>query len=289
MQDSALKLEDIISKTSDLPTLPVAAFRVIREAENSECTASRMASIIAQDQSLTARILRLANSAYYGLSRQVTELQEAVVVLGMRSVRNLAMVAATYPWLSRPLAGYQLGPKELWLHSYGVAIGTQLIARRLKLRNEDSAFTVGLVHDLGKVALSVWLENRTAQVLSAVTGAGLTYDAAERQVLGYDHTEVGHAMADRWNLPKIMVDAIRYHHAPDESTSDNPLVDCVHLGDYLTMTVGLGLGADGLQYAFSHDSLTRLGIAESDLDELAADFLLAWSDAEKVMEALEAA
>lgn len=279
---TSLTLQDIVEKTPDLPTIPAAALAVMRETESATGTATTVAHHLGQDQALTARVLRLSNSAYYGLQRQVMDLQEAVVVLGMRSVRNLAMVAATYPWLSRPLKGYGLGPKEMWTHAFGVAVGAQLVAKRARLQEVDTMFTAGLVHNMGKVALSIWLENKIPAMLALAVRDNLTFDQVERKLLGYDHAEVGAFMAEQWNLPKQLIQAIRYHHEPDQCPDKNPIVDCVHIGDFLTMSMGFGLGGDGLRYDFHEAALSRIALDASIFDELAAGFIDAVEEYEKL-------
>ncbi|MBS1713544.1 MAG: HDOD domain-containing protein [Armatimonadetes bacterium] len=284
-----ITIEDIVKRTPDLPSLPAAALKVMREAESSTSNASGIAKILAQDQALSARVLRLANSAYYGLTRKVTNLQESVVVLGMRCVRNLCMVAATYPWMSRKLDGYCLGPRELWSHSFGTALGAQLLAKKSGLCNEDQAFTAGLLHDIGKVALSVWLENRTALVVDYAEKAQVPFDEAERKILGYDHCQVGEHLALNWNLPDEIVQAVRWHHDPDSCDPPSPIVDCVHLGIYLTMSMGFGLGGDGLHYKVCEESFRRLGIQEDDLDAITDAFVTGYEDYERMFEELAAA
>lgn len=286
---TVITLEDIVAKTPDLPSLPAAAMKVLKEAQSSTSNASSIAQILAQDQALSVRVLRLANSAYYGLTRKVSNLQEAVVVLGTRCVRNLCMVAATYPWMSRKLEGYALGPRELWTHSFGTALGAQFMAKFSKKCNEDLAFTAGLLHDIGKVALSVWLENKTLSVAKYAAQAEVAFDAAEKRILGFDHCQVGEHLANNWNLPDDIVNAIRWHHTPSALENTPPLVDCVHLGLYMTMAMGLGLGGDGLQYEFCLDSFERLGITHDDLDHIADEFLSAYGEYEKMFQELASA
>lgn len=287
MASSLITIDDIVRKTSDLPSIPAAALRVVRETDSSTSTAGSVAHILAQDQALSVRVLRLANSAYYGLSRKVSDLSEAVIVLGMRSVRNLAMVASTYPWMIRPLAGYCLGPRQLWAHSFGVAVGAQAVAERSRVPGLEAAFTAGLLHDLGKVALSIWLENKVAALIALANRDGLTFDQAERKVLGFDHAEVGQYMAEAWNLPKSLVDGIRYHHEPNLCHPHSPIVDCVHVADYLTMTMGVGLGGDGLQYKFSPECLERIGLTFADLDAITETFVLVYEGYESMFAELQ--
>jgi putative nucleotidyltransferase with HDIG domain len=287
MASGTLTLEDIVSKTTDLPTIPAAALAVIRETDSPTATARGVAMHIGQDQALAARVLRLANSAYYGLQRQIMDHHEAVVILGMRCIRNLAMVAATYPWMTRPLKGYSLGPKEMWTHSFGVAIASQMIAKRTGAVNEEAAFTAGLLHNLGKVALSIWLENKLQAMMALAVRDDLTFDEVERKILGYDHADVGAYLGEKWNLPPPLVETMRYHHNPEACEPRSALVDCVHIGDYLTMSMGYGLGGDGLRYEFSDECVQRLNIQASDFDAITSDFVAAYEEYAKLFEGMD--
>ena len=281
---NTLTIEDIVSRTSDLPTLPAAALAVMRESDSEHGTAQSVAKYLAQDGALAARVLRLANSSYYGLARSVLEVSEAVVVLGMRNVRNLALVASTYPWMNKPLKGYGLAPHDMWRHSFGVAVAASLTAEKCRKCSGEEAFVAGLLHDLGKTAISVWLENKLPAMLRIAEKDGLPFDAVERKVLGYDHTEVGAHMAESWNLPTALVDVMRYHHRPDELVPSNPMVDCVHIGDYLAGSMGFGLGGDGLGYRFDENALSRIGLGVDDLDSLADAFMVSYDKHERLFE-----
>ncbi|MBL8086737.1 MAG: HDOD domain-containing protein [Chthonomonas sp.] len=289
MSEQLITIEEIVSRTTDLPSIPAAALKVLQETESSTSTASSVAQILSTDQALSARILRLANSAYYGLSRRVGNLSEAVVVLGMRTVRNLAIVASSYPWMTKPVPGYELGTKELWLHSFGVAIGAQLAAKRANSPLEEQAFTSGLLCDIGKLALSVWFENKTDKMLQLAQAKRTSFIQVERMLLGYDHAEVGAHLAESWNFPKEIVNAIKYHHDPDACEDRTLLVDCVHFGDYITMLMGFGLGGDGMQYRFCESTLERLGIEPDDLDDVISEFVTQYEAYEKMFEELQAA
>ncbi|MCU0315722.1 MAG: HDOD domain-containing protein [Fimbriimonadaceae bacterium] len=290
MANAAITLQDIVDKTSDLPTLPAAALKVMREVESPHSNASTIGNLLSVDQSLSVRVLRLANSAFYGLNRQVKDLNEAVVILGMKTVKNLAMVAATYPWMSRPVKGYNLGPRQMWCHAFGTAVGAQLVAKMSKACREDIAFTTGLLHDIGKVALSVWVENKIQAISYYATREGIPFDAAERKILGFDHCQVGGYLGEKWNLPEEVVLAIKHHHDPDSLMPDvPPVVDCVHVGNYLTMAMGFGLGGDGLLYGVSEESLARLGLSSAELDEIMDEFVGSYERYEELFGELTAA
>ncbi len=288
---NTITMEELVAKTTDLPSMPAAAVLVMQETNKSTANAQSVARALSTDQALTARVLRLANSAYYGLARQVNELNEAVVILGMRSVKNLAMVAASYPWMSRPLSGYALEPEAMWKHATGVAVGAQLTARLSRKCSEDAAFTAGLLHNLGKVAVSVWLDGKIAAVRLYAAKNDLSFEEAERAIFGFDHCQVGAFLARQWNLPEEIVAACRYHHNPTILPADAPqaIVDCVHIGDYLTCAMGFGLGGDGLQYRFDDAALARLGLAPDGLDRITDDYVALYESYELLFREVTAA
>lgn len=268
-----LTLEDIVSKTTDLPAFSGAAMEVMREADSPLGSVEGMARALGRDPALAAQVLRLANSAFYGLPKQVTSVPQAVLLLGSRAVRNLALAATTFPWLSKPLHGYALGPEQMWQHALGTAVGASMIAQKTRAASPDLAFTAGLLHDIGKLAMSVWLERKLVAYLRIAELEDATFDAVERRVLGYDHTQVGAHLGERWNLPPELILAMRWHHQPDCAPQGNRLVDCVHVADYITVAMGLGIGGDGLRYELSQSSLKRLGLSPDRLTELADEFM----------------
>lgn len=284
MSAGTLQLADIVKRSTDLPTLPEAALAVMRETDNSASSARTVAVHLARDQALSVRVLRLSNSAYYGLQRQVLDLQEAVVLLGMRAVRNLAVVASTYPWMNRPLTGYCLEPKAMWRHSFGVGVASQLLAKRSGMADPELVFPCGLLHNIGKVAMSVWLDKKIGAMMALAQRDNLAFDEVERKLLGYDHTEVGAYLAEQWNLPEMMTKVIRYHHRPNDLQPTDPVVDIVHVADYMTMTLGFGLGGDGLRYDFFPDTLDRLRIQQDDIDAMTAEFVDLYEAYSKVLE-----
>ncbi len=283
-----LSIQEIVSKTKDLPSIPAAALNVMRESESPTCNAASIARHIMLDQALSARVLRLANSAYYGLNRKVSTVQDSVVILGIRTVRNLALVASSYPWMNKPIPGYVLGPKHMWEHGVGVATGAQLIARASRLADPDLAFIAGLLHDLGKVALAAWLENRSTGMLQLAIGANKTFDEVERMVLGFDHCDVGGFLAEQWNLPETFTHAMRHHHNPNAMDPHVAVVDCVHIGDYMAMSMGLGLGVDGLRYELQPEAMERLCIEPAVFEQIMSQYPDAFTSYIEMFNSLEA-
>lgn len=270
-----LTLDDIIARTGELPSVPTVAFEVMRETDRSESNAASVATKLHRDQALTSRVLRLANSSFYGLSRRVSDASEAVVVLGMRTVRSLSVLAGAYPMLSLHKNCYGVEGNGLWEHSYAVATGAQILAARSRKAMDDAAFTAGLLHNIGKLMLAAWLEQKWVGMATLAADESKSFDELERQIVGFDHADVGAHLAETWNLPPDIVSAIRFHHRPSECADARCLVACVHVADFLAMSLGFGLGADSMLYRFDESALDLLGVPCGDLDQIADDMFMA--------------
>jgi putative nucleotidyltransferase with HDIG domain len=258
----------------------------MKHAADPDATASSLSKILAQDQSLVVRVLRLANSAFYGARREIHTMPEAVVLLGMRTVRHLCLLASSYPWLSKALPGYGLGPKEMWIHSLSVGVGARVVAERSGAADPDVVFTAGILHDLGKTALSVWLENKVSAMAKLADLHETTFDVIEKKVLGFDHQDVGAHMAEAWNLPKALVQAIHTHHRPMESSGYSEVVYCVHVADYLSRAMGLGIGTDSMCYSFREETLFGLHLTYSEMDAVADEMLQRFEEQDKLFSSL---
>jgi putative nucleotidyltransferase with HDIG domain len=242
-----LQLNELVRNTSDLPSMPEHAFEVIRIANLSETSAADVARTLSKDPSLTARVLRLANSSFYGLSREVPSISDAVVVLGMRTVKSLALVAASFPWLQKALKGTSLCPELMWNHCLTVATVARLIARKKDYKDAEIAFCAALLHDMGEVVMCLWKEGDYTELVEAAEASNAPFDQIEREIFGFTHAEVGAALTRNWNLPEIYTQAIEFHHNPSDAGNDTTLADIIHVADLSVRDRGIN---EGLQHAF---------------------------------------
>ncbi|MGE5380440.1 MAG: HDOD domain-containing protein [Methylocystaceae bacterium] len=263
-----LTVEQVVAQVQDLPTLPAVATEVIKLTDDPNATAQDINRVVGKDQGLTAKVLKLANSAYYGFPRRISTITEATVLLGFQTLRSIVMAASVSDMLSREVEGYSLGSGELWRHSQATAMGARLLARQCKYPAADVAYTAGLLHDIGKVILNHYLKESYDQVLEMVTNEGIPFMEAETTILGFNHAEVGARVGEKWNLPLPLVEAIANHHSPHLATIDPRLTAVVHLADCLTMTMGVGLGVDGLFYPMQENALQRLGLTMDNLEDM---------------------
>lgn len=264
-------LDQILERVGTLPHMPDTVLRLVSVVSNPDATLTQIVNVIRYDQSLTAEVLRLCNSAYYGLARTVESVDDAICLLGTVRVFQLVMAAHARTMLAKPQEGYGLPAGALWSHSVGVAVAAQLLARRMRLQQLGLLFTAGLLHDVGKTVLNEFVSQEYAQIVERVTSGGRSFTEAEQEILGFTHPEIGGRLAQMWSLPDSIVRCIRYHHDPESLPHADPLVDAVHLADSVVMLLGVGTGDDGLSYRASPNVMARYNLAESDLESIGAE------------------
>ncbi|EGW37116.1 HDOD domain-containing protein [Desulfosporosinus sp. OT] len=267
----AIKLEHILKRVQALPPLPTSAMRVIALTKNPATSVKELETVIAQDPALTAGILRQANSAYYGYARRISSLQEAIVMLGFQVIQGLAMSAAIAPLLKEQLVGYEIEQEGLWKHSLLTAMAAKRLCRHQKLTYGDIAFTAGLLHDIGKLIISIYVQEVGDYLLNKVNEAKFSYVELEEKVIGYNHATVGGYLAKTWNLPDDLVQAISYHHIPLSAQIYTELACVVHVANGLASLLGIGGGVDSFLNPIQQTALDLLKLKESDLETLMAD------------------
>ncbi|MFA5576505.1 MAG: HDOD domain-containing protein [Tissierellaceae bacterium] len=265
---SLLTLDYITHKIEDVKTIPEIITRIINLTDNPDSTVNDIEKLVLRDQALTGKILRLANSAYYGYARRISTISEATVLLGFQAIKGIALASMARDYMSSEFKGYSLEEKQLWNQSQTCAIISRYIARQLKYPNPEEAYIAGLLRDIGKTILNEHMESEYKEVLSKVSSEGISFLDAENEVFGYDHAQIGGIVAEKWNLPAVLIDAIKYHHTPDLSNINPVLVSIVHIADALTMMMGVGIGLDGLSYNFSETALVTLGLDEMEIQNI---------------------
>ncbi|MCC6476288.1 HDOD domain-containing protein [bacterium] len=223
------QVQQRLSEANDLPTLPTIAIEVARLANDPMAGMSEIVRIIRNDPAMTTKILRVANSAFYGMPRRVESLNMALVVLGMREVANLVTSISVFK--AFPVTGQHGGfsREAFWEHSAGTGEIARVLASKLQLRLHGIEFTAGLLHNIGKIVLYQFYPAELGEALALAKQENIPGNLAEQKVLGTDHTEVGAWLAEKWQLPKSITECIRYHHQPYLAPENAVMTSMVHL------------------------------------------------------------
>jgi len=226
---------EIIRKIKAVKSIPTAAVRAIKLLQDPEANMGEVVQVISFDPGLTANILKLANSSYFGCAYKISTLREAVVRLGSANIFKLVTASVANIALSKPMRGYRLEAGQLWDHSVSVAVAAEYMAGILRTQNAPLAFTAGLLHDLGKIILDEFFTPDVVMVNKKLQAAGMTPPEIEKEVFGITHAEAGARLLSSWNIPSVLVDAVWWHHAPEkfQSTPDPSLIA---MCDYLALT-----------------------------------------------------
>ena len=267
-------MDKILASIHQIPPFPQVAIKAMDIISNTQYVVSDLVEVIRLDQSITANILKLCNSAYFGLPRKVSSLKEAVVYLGTIQLRQVLLASGAKDIYDRPDKGYSYFVGELWQHAIACALMSQVLARHLRLPlDENSIFTAALLHDVGKVVLSTYVSQEFAEIEMMVKEEHLSFHDAERRVLGFDHAEIGGRLAELWKFPDSIVAAIRFHHEPEKSPKTFRLLsELIALSDGLVLMVGYGTSADGLSYHIPHLLVDKLKLKKNDIEVLMIKF-----------------
>jgi putative nucleotidyltransferase with HDIG domain len=256
-----IAIEEVVKHIRDLPSLSAVVVELLSTIEQEDVDVHVLGAKIALDQSLTAKTLRLANSSFYGLQSKVTSIAQAISVLGFHSIRTLVTacsVTGSFPETSRGSFNF----KAFWRHSVATGVCAQLLARRLKI-NPDSAFTAGLLHDIGALVLATRFPAQYEEMLAYRRQHDCSIVDAEQAVFGIDHALVGSTLAGYWKFPLAMQSAVANHHAPDETgTASLDLV--VHAANTLAHALDLSEVEDDLVPPLSAHVWKVLALSEAD-------------------------
>lgn len=254
----------------DIPTIPEVAARALREMGNPRSDGPRIASIISRDHGLTTRVLQLTNSAAFGLTRKVTSLEHAAMILGFQRLKTL-VVSASCRQLYRHFGWLEM---ELWLHSVACGGATQLIAKLKQVPHAEEAFVAGLMHDVGKVVMNNAEPERFRAVVQAADKDNFE-DAEhhEREAFGFTHSEVGALLIRRWELAPQLASCVLMHHEPELLATEDPDVHdlgwAVVLADEICHREGLGSPAREYEVPLeASEAAGQLGFTADELESL---------------------
>ncbi len=256
----------ILSHVGNLPPMPQVAQRARTILEDEDSSFKDLVDVIETDQSIATRVLKVANSPYYGAGKEITSLQQAAVLLGTKTLQEFLTLTCASSALGTELDGYGLEAGALWQHSLAVAICAQNIAATKHPSLKDDAFSAGLIHDCGKLVLAPYVAERKDAFDRFLHDGSSSFLAAEKEILGFDHAEIGSEVCELWSIPPRIASPIRHHHCPSDAEGDD-LAVIIHVADAISLMSGLGVGSDGMMYDTDKAALDSLELDEATIGE----------------------
>ncbi len=264
-------LKKIYSKIDEIPTLPAVIPKLLSLMESDKTNASDIADLISNDPALASKILKVANSAYYGFSQQISNLKLAMPLLGNNMVKSLSLSIGVIRNLPSGRKSPNFSEKGLWIHSLAVAELMQELGRRYGKRDSNEyLFIIGLLHDIGKVVLNQFFGEVFQMALEEVNNQEVVgLHIAERRLIGFDHGEVGAILLKRWNFPDVISRSIAAHHqvTVPEGTNTHDLA-VLRIANALTQELGLGEEGNPVAPVISEQDLKALQMEEDELEDL---------------------
>lgn len=266
---SAVLKSKILRNLVNLPPMPHIILKAQEIMDDPDSSLRDLSGVIETDQAIVARVLTLANSAYYGVSGMVSSIQHASVLLGQKTLGELITISASSRLLSKRLNGYKVEPESLWKHSLAVAFGSKIMVQQLNPELADDAFIAGLLHDAGKIILDPYVFERMEEFEQFLNDGRQTFLSAEQEILGFDHAEIMSRATRFWRFSEPQSMAIRFHHYPSLSES-HQLAHIVHLANYVAKIVHMGAGGDESEPEIEADVLKFLKIPQTALEDIGA-------------------
>jgi putative nucleotidyltransferase with HDIG domain len=266
------KVIDLIHhRKTSLPTLPVVINNIMATARSEKTSAKDLANFIVNDQAISARVLRIANSAYYGMSKKIDSISRAIVVIGFKEIISLALGMGIFSAFSKKGDDAPIDITELWKHSIGVGFAAKKIAKKTNKIADESTILIGLLHDIGKIVFCLYFPDEYGEVLKKMPNEQTPLYKIENECLGLDHAEMAYLLMKQWNFPANLIQAVRYHHNPSVCPKDQ--VD-------MAMTVNLanvichqsGIGHSGNNNIETDDKVLRkMGLSDENAVALAEE------------------
>ncbi len=276
-------IQELVKEIKNLKPIPAVINQILEVIDKPHSSMADVANIIQYDQAVTASVLKTCNSVYFGLKNPAESIKDAVNLLGIDQIIDIVLMKSGAEALSGKQQGYALNEGEMWKYSVSSALIAKQIAQRLSLKNKNTIFTAALLKDIGKIVLDRFVKDSFKKISNLVTNENLTFEEAEKKIIGVDHTELGGMIAKMWKFSPKMIKIIRHHHLSDVKMVKDKELAVVYLADCICMMMGIGVGSDGLAYRFNEHVIQSLGMKPDDISNIIAEFAIRMQEVEDLL------
>jgi putative nucleotidyltransferase with HDIG domain len=258
-----------VQKISKLPTIPIIAQEILNIVDDDLASINKLENIIEKDPAISAKILSVANSAFFGYQTPSVTVTNAIIRIGVNNVRNIALGISLMTVFidEKPIHSVDAHYQRIFKHSLAVGMVARQLSRELKINISDEIFINGILHDLGFMVLNRYFPQMFLNVLGEFRKIKCLLDA-EKKILGFTHADIGMWLADKWNLPEDIIDTTLYHHTPLLARSNQDHVALMHIADYITTKNVFNITETDPDYPLDMSTFDILGISENDFNEI---------------------
>jgi putative nucleotidyltransferase with HDIG domain len=272
----------ILKSIQTLPPFPATIQKVMALAGDPDSSLTELVAVVRFDQAITANILRICNSAYFGLRRPVDNVNDAIMYMGKKNVLRAVMTAGLSRYF-RTQKGYDVKGGDLWEHAVAVALMAQICAAKMSRPDDPRLFTAAILHDIGKMVLGEFVHESWQKIQELVEKQRYSFLEAEEEVIGVNHAELGGEVARIWKFPDEILKAIAFHHRPDLLADNDTVPWIVYLANQVCHIMGIGVGTDALSYRAVGDVAGRLSLKQRDLEDMMAELHLKLQGAKELV------
>ena len=261
-------LSRIMRQVKSFPGMPTTAAKLLPLLRDPDSSIARVEDLIKYDPGLTANLLKLTNSAYFGLPSRISSVRQAILLLGKKRLLQLVTTMCMSGLMKRSVPGYDLPQGALWRHCVAVAVAAERLVQSLKITPADEVFTAALLHDIGKMVLGDFVQEDLKSIREMVA-KGISFEVAEYMVLGTNHADIGARILKSWSMPEELVHAVAWHHDPDQCRDHCRISDLVHVANIAVHGMDGDRSAADAPPEAALNAVGRLGLGPNHMAELA--------------------
>lgn len=264
-----MKVIDRILKSIDnIPAFPATGNKVAQLLSKPDYSVLQVANVIKYDPSITANILKVANSAYFGSQHKISSINDAVMYLGQKNLLRAIQTAGISKYYKKGASGYYDKASDLWEHCVAVALMSQILSKKITGDENTTLYTAALLHDVGKIIMGEFVRDAFKRINMLVLHHKMSFLEAEEMVLGINHATLGGKIAESWNFPSEICEAIAYHHRPDLLEKEDKIMPwIVYMADEACLMMGIGSAVEGLAQRAVGELLKKFNLRMRDLEQ----------------------